>query len=107
MSLVKYASLRRLQLITAADFNEKLHERGAPRMVTVQKICRSAKNETEVREALDAMWKDPTTSEAILRELWTRNEELYKFEEILEDTKTNIKPLMNDRVVSNVTGSVV
>ena len=83
MSLAKYASLRRLQLITAADFNEKLRGKGCPKIVTVQKICGLAKNEEEVRWAIDTMWKDPSNSETTLSELRTRNEELYRFEEML------------------------
>ena len=84
MSLARYASLRRLQLVTSADFNEKLHEKGCPKVVTVQKICGLAKNEEEVRWSLDAVWKEPAVSELILSELRTRNQDLYRFEEMLE-----------------------
>jgi hypothetical protein len=93
MSLAKYASLRRLQLITAADFNEKLRGKGCPKIVTVQKICGLAKNEEEVRLAIDTMWKDPSNSETILSELRMRNEELYKFEEMLEGKGQKVSSL--------------
>jgi len=46
-----------LQLVTAADFNNKLRERGCPRKVTVQKVCRQARDEDEVRETLGSVWK--------------------------------------------------
>jgi hypothetical protein len=98
MSLAKYASLRRLQLVTAADFNEKLRGRGCPKMVTVQKACGLAKNEEEVRWAIDAIWKDPSASEVILSELRTRNQELYKFEEILEGRESDDKGVLKKDV---------
>ena len=84
MSLAGYASLRRLQLVTAADFNEKLREKGCPKVVTVQKVCGLARNEAEVREALDLLWRDPGGGENVLAELRGRNGELYAFEKMLE-----------------------
>jgi len=84
ISLAQYAARRRLQLVTAADFNEKLRERGCTRSVTVQKVCRRARGEDEVRETLDTVWKQPEKAEEILDELRRRNEDLYRFEEMLE-----------------------
>ena len=68
-------------------------------MVTIQKVCRLAKNEAEVRLTIDAMWKDPDSSELILFELRTRNEELYRFEEILEGKASNGEKVANDKIV--------
>jgi hypothetical protein len=84
MSLAKYAALRRLQLVTAADFNSRLQNHGVPKVVTAQKICRLSKNEAEVRESIDAVWKQPSGAELVLMELRTRNQDLFKFEERLE-----------------------
>ena len=84
ISLAQYAARRNLQLVTAADFNQKLRERGCPRNVTVQKVCRLARNEDEVRDALDRIWKGPEGGGEILAELQSINEDLYKFEEMLE-----------------------
>ena len=70
--------------MTAADFNVKLRERGCPRGVTVQKVCRLAREEEEVREALDRIWKGPEGGVEILAELQSVNEDLYRFEEMLE-----------------------
>ena len=84
ISLAQYTARRNLQLVTAADFNEKLRERGCPRNVTVQKVCRLARNEDEVREALDRIWKGPEGGVEILAELQSVNEDLYRFEEMLE-----------------------
>ncbi|MCD6325878.1 hypothetical protein J7L97_06295 [Candidatus Bathyarchaeota archaeon] len=44
ISLAQYAARMRLQLLRASNFNQKLHEKGCPRTVTVQKICRRARN---------------------------------------------------------------
>ena len=83
MSLAKYASLRRLQLVTAADFNEKLRGNGSPKILTVQKVCGLAKNEAEVRDSFGLVWKEPDNAENVLADLRRRNEDLYRFEEML------------------------
>ena len=84
VSLTQYAARRELQIITAAKFNEKLREQGIPKKVTVQAVCRVARDEAQVREAIDALWKEPERAEEIMRELRAENEDLYKFEEMLE-----------------------
>jgi hypothetical protein len=70
--------------VTAADFNVKLRERGCPKMVTVQKVCRLAGDEDEVRRTLDYVWGDLEGSAGILEELREGNEDLYRFEKMLE-----------------------
>lgn len=75
-----------LQLLRAADFNSKLHERGCPSKVTVQKICKIARNEGEVRTLLDAIWKNSGKSEEILSKIAEKNKELYGFERMLEQS---------------------
>jgi hypothetical protein len=92
MSLAKYASLRRLKLLTGADFNEKMREKGVPKPVSVQKICRLAKNEDEVRESIDTLWREPGKAVDVLIHLRERNQELYRFEEMLKG-KTMIEEL--------------
>ena len=84
ISLAQYAARRNLQLVTAADFNVKLREHGAPKGVTVQKVCRLARNENEVRRTLDYLWSDSDNSSKILKELQEGNEDLYRFEKMLE-----------------------
>ena len=42
-----------------------LHERGCPKDVTVQEICRVAGDEGEVRGMLDAVWEEPKRAEEI------------------------------------------
>jgi len=87
ISLAQYAARMRLQLLRASDFNQKLHEKGCPRTVTVQKICRRARNEDEVREVLEKIWNRPDKAEELLKELLERNKELYAFERMLEEPK--------------------
>ena len=87
ISLAQYAARMRLQLLRASDFNQKLHEKGCPRAVTVQKICRRARNEDEVREVLEKIWNWPDKAEELLKELLERNKELYAFERMLEEPK--------------------
>jgi hypothetical protein len=84
ISLASYAARMQMQLLKAADFNEKLQEKGCPKGVTVQKVCKIAKNEEDVRELLDALWKEPEKGEEILAEARERNEEIYRFEKMLE-----------------------
>ncbi len=52
--------------------------------VTVQKVCRWARDEDEVRETLDVVCKKFETAVEILEELGRKNEDLYRFEEMLE-----------------------
>ena len=85
ISLASYAARMNLQLLKAADFNEKLREHGCN--ATVQKICRIAKDEGEVREVLDATWTKPSKGEEILTEVAEKNKELYEFERMLEEKK--------------------
>jgi len=51
--------------------------------VTVQKVCRLAWDEDEVRWTLDCVWSD-SESAGILEELEKGNEDLYRFEKMLE-----------------------
>jgi DNA-binding MarR family transcriptional regulator len=88
ISLSSYAARMNIQLLKATDFNEKLHQKGCPAQVTVQRICKIAKDEREIRGILDAIWENPGKSEEILSKVAEKNEELYKFEKMLEETKT-------------------
>lgn len=90
ISLAQYTSRRDLQLLKASDFNQKLRERGCPKGVTVQKICKRARDEQEVRETLDRIWKQPEKSEEILNELLEKNKDLYEFEKMLEQKSPNL-----------------
>jgi len=84
ITLAQYAARRNLQLITAADFNKMLRGKGCPKVATVQKICRAARDEAQVREALDAFWERPGDATATLGALRRDNQDIYRFEEKLE-----------------------
>ncbi|MHA1974096.1 MAG: hypothetical protein ACTSW1_13945 [Candidatus Hodarchaeales archaeon] len=75
----------RIELIKASDFNKQLQDRGIEKYVTVQKICRNAKNEDEVRETLTKTWNQPKKARMFLRQLATENKELFEFEKELEN----------------------
>jgi hypothetical protein len=85
ISLASYAARMNIQLLKAADFNQKLHEKGCPKKVTVQKVCKIAKDEGDVREILDALWKNPQRGEEILAEAMEKNKDVYGFERMLEE----------------------
>ena len=87
ISLSSYASRMNLQLLKASDFNEKLRERGVKNRVTVQKICRIAKNEKEVREVLEEIWKSPVKSYEIVDKVVKMNIEVYDFEKMLDESR--------------------
>jgi hypothetical protein len=82
--LPTYAARMNIQLFKASDFNAKLHERGCALAMTVQKVCRVARDEKEIRIILEMIWKEPGNSEAELAEVEGRNQDLFEFERSLE-----------------------
>jgi hypothetical protein len=54
--------------------------------VTVQRICKIARDENEVRQLLDEVWENPRRGEEILAETERRNREIYEFERMLEES---------------------
>jgi hypothetical protein len=84
VSLPTYAARMNIQLLKASNFNGKLRERGCPKKVTVQRICRIARDEREVREVLEAVWENPGKSEEILAKVAEKNRDVYDFEKMLE-----------------------
>jgi len=93
ISLASYAARMNIQLLKAADFNQRLREKGCPSKVTVQKVCKIARDEDDVRDILEAMWKDPSRAEEILAEATEKNKEVYDFEKMMEDTSPSEKTL--------------
>ena len=87
ISLASYAARMNVQLLTAADFNVKLQQRGCCKAISVQKTCRAARNEKQVRELLEAIWENPTKSEEVLEKAFRNNEDIYQFEKMLENEK--------------------
>jgi len=83
ISLATYAARMNIQLLKASDFNEKLRKRGCSENVNVQKICRFAKEEKEVKEILNSIWNNPRKSEELLSQIAEKNKKVYEFEKIL------------------------
>lgn len=89
INLATYAARINIQLLKAADFNEKLRERGISKDITVQGICKAARDEKEVREVLQAIWETSERSSEILSKTIEKNKDVYDFEKMLEKTETN------------------
>jgi hypothetical protein len=56
ITLPQYAARMGIELIKASDFNQQLREKRVEQYVTVQKICRRARDEEEVRETIGKIW---------------------------------------------------
>lgn len=84
ITLAQYAERLNVQLLRASDFNEKLRDRAVPKDVTVQKICKAARDERDVRRMLDAVWDKPEGAKDVLDGAIKTNSSVYKFEEELE-----------------------
>jgi len=92
ISLASYAARINVQLLKAADFNEKMRERGFDKDVTAQKICRIAADEKEVRRLLEDLWDNPEKCNQVFAQTITKNNSLYEFEKRLQG-KTKTKEL--------------
>src|SRR5690606_35579840 len=84
ITLAQYAERLNVQLLRAANFNEKLRDKGVPKDATVQKICKAARDERDVRRMLDAVWEKPEDAKDILERAIKTNSSVFKFEEELE-----------------------
>jgi len=92
MSLATYANRLNIRLLKTADFNEQLRKRGCKRNITTQSICKAAKDEKEVREILEAIWRKPVDAEGILKRILHKNEETYRFERMLNEEPKKPSP---------------
>ena len=102
ISLASYANRLNTKLLKAVDFNEKLREHGCKPSLTIQNICKVAKDENEVRETLELMWRKPDDAEKILIDVAKRNKELYEFERTLEKgTRKTVTPISTSGSTDN------
>ncbi|MEO9296225.1 MAG: hypothetical protein ABI347_11590 [Nitrososphaera sp.] len=83
ITLAQYAQRLNVQLLRASDFNEKLRDREVPKDITVQKICKAARDERDVRRILDAVWDKPEDGKGVLNDAIKTNSSVFKFEEEL------------------------
>jgi hypothetical protein len=84
LTLASYVSRMNIQLLRAADFNEKLHEHGCHSETSSQGICRIARDESDVRQLLDELWEKPFEAERLLAGAAQRNKEIYDLETKLQ-----------------------
>jgi hypothetical protein len=84
IALASYASRMNIQLLRASDFNQKLREHGCALEATAQKICRIARDETDVKDILEQIWRNPLDAVAILTQTAEKNRDIYNFERKLE-----------------------
>ena len=89
ITLAQYSERMNVQLLRAADFNAKLRDKGVSKDVTVQKMCKAAKDERDVRKILDAVWQKPEDAKDILEKAIKTNSSVFKFEEELESAGDN------------------
>jgi DNA-binding MarR family transcriptional regulator len=80
ITLGQYANRMNIRLLRPADFNEKLREHGVDRRLTVQRMCSVCKDEKEVREVLDRVWREPLQVQEFFAEILTRNRNVLEFE---------------------------
>jgi uncharacterized membrane-anchored protein YjiN (DUF445 family) len=84
VNLPSYAARMNIQLLKASDFNKKLKERGCMK-ATVQKICKYAKDENEVREILEAIWKEPEKVRRFCLRLFQRTRKFMSLKRSLKE----------------------
>jgi hypothetical protein len=80
LSFPAYAARMNIQLLKTSDINGKLRERGSSKDVTIQRICRLARDEEEVRRILGIIWKSPSLAEQTLSHVMEKNYDVYEFE---------------------------
>jgi hypothetical protein len=82
-----YAARINIKLIKTGDLNQKMRERGLTRELTVQSVCRIAKNEKEVRNILTLIWESPDKAKDVVAKVAEKNKTVYAFERMLEEDK--------------------
>lgn len=83
ITLAQHASRMNIRLLRPVDFNSKLREFGVEKKITVQKVCRVAKNEKDVRRILDEIWKNPKKAKQTIEEVMEKNQKVFEFERSL------------------------
>ena len=84
ISLAQYASRMNVQLLKPSDLNKRLQEHGVDYKITVQRICRIFRNEKQVRDVLDQIWKEPEKASTVSEEIMRSNKDVYEFEKQLQ-----------------------
>jgi hypothetical protein len=83
ITLSQYANRMNVRLLRPADFNEKLRDHGIDKRLTTQRICRICRDEREVRELLNSIWKEPQKAQERLTKTSQMNDNVFLFENLL------------------------
>jgi DNA-binding MarR family transcriptional regulator len=83
ISLAQYASRMNIKLLRPADFNDKLREHGVEKTTTVQKICKTCKDEKQTREVVEEIWNRPRDAKTIVVSGLSNNRNVFEFEQAL------------------------
>ena len=83
ISLAEYGARMNVQLLKAADLNQRIRHRGVPKDVSVQEICRMGRDEGQVRELLDRVWDDPKSAPELIAKASTSNTDIFEFEKYM------------------------
>ncbi len=84
ITLPEYAGRMNIQLLKSADLNQKLRERAVPKHITLQELCRVAKDEGQTRTVLTSIWENPKLASELLARTTSDNEGIYNFEKSLK-----------------------
>ena len=85
ISLAAYCARLNIEILKASDFNRRLIDRGVDKFVSVQKICRAAKNEEQVRSMFDVIWQKPSEARSTLSEAMQQNADVFAREKEMEE----------------------
>jgi DNA-binding MarR family transcriptional regulator len=83
ITLAQYANRMNIKLLRPADFNEKLRDHGIDKRLTTQSICRICRDEREIRELLNSIWKEPQKAQEHLTQTSQMNNNVFLFEKLL------------------------
>ncbi len=84
ITLPEYAGRMNIQLFKATDMNQKLRERAVPKHITLQELCRVAKDKGQTRTLLTSVWETPKLASELLAKTALENKDTYEFETSLK-----------------------
>jgi DNA-binding MarR family transcriptional regulator len=83
ITVAQHANRMNIKLLRPADFNEKLRDHGIDKRLTTQRMCRICRDEREIRELLNSIWKEPQKAQEHLTQISQMNDNVFLFEKLL------------------------
>ena len=80
---------------------------GVPKESTVQKVCRAASDEPDVRRMLDEIWLSPSSAPCIISDAVARNRSVFDLEDLMQDGQHEKDSENSDDVTTNSTQRLV